>query len=252
MGQSFADKNIVITGGSTGIGLASAIEFKRLGAKNIFITGRNLKNLESAKNELGDIAHIFNGDVAKVEDSEKLAQFIVAKNLKIDVVFANAGIAENNEFGNTSEAEFDKTFDINVKGIFFSVQSLLPLVNDGASIILTSSIVGNKGMANLSLYNASKAAVRSFARSFANDLKARKIRVNALSPGVTLTPIMKNGLKMDDAQLEGFKEYLKDAAPLARAAVPEEIAKSVIFLASNDASYITGIELSVDGGLAQV
>lgn len=252
MEKEFEDKNIVITGGSTGIGLASAIAFKNKGAKNIFISGRNLESLENAREEIGSAAHIYQGDVSNIHDLEEFKNFVESKNVEIDVLFANAGIAENNNFGTTSENEYNKTFDINVKGVFFSVQTFLPLLKDGASIILNASIVANKGMANLSLYNASKAAVRSFARSFANDLKARKIRVNAVSPGVTLTPIMKNGLKMDDAQIEGFKQYVQEAAPAGRFANPSEIANGVLFLASQSASYVNGIELSVDGGLAQV
>jgi NAD(P)-dependent dehydrogenase (short-subunit alcohol dehydrogenase family) len=250
--KEFKSKTIVITGGSTGIGLSSAIEFANRDAAKIYITGRNLETLNEAKEKIGNICVIFQGDVARIDDCEKLAQLIQSNNDKIDVIFANAGIAENNNFGATTPEEFDKIFDINVRGLFFSVQSLLHLMVDEGAIILTSSIVGNKGMAKLSLYNASKAAVRSFARSWANDLRGRKIRVNTLSPGVTLTPIMKNGLKMNDEAIKGFQDYLKDAAPLGRMAQPIEIAKAAIFLASNDASYINGIELSVDGGLAQI
>ncbi len=252
MEKDFVGKNIVITGGSTGIGFATAIALKNRGASNIFISARSLDSLKKAKEEIGDIAHIFQGDVSTKSGIEGFKSFIAEKKIEIDVLFANAGIAQNNNFGTTSEEEFNDTFDINVKGVFFTVQSLLPLLKDGASVILNASIVANKGMANLSLYNASKAAVRSFARSFANDLKGRKIRVNALSPGVTLTPIMKNGLKMDDAQIEGFKEYIKEAAPAGRCAEPNEIAAAVLFLASESASYVNGIELSVDGGLAQI
>lgn len=252
MEKDFEGKNIVITGGSTGIGFATAIAFKNKGASNIFISARSLDSLKKAKEEIGDIAHIYQGDVSTTSGIEGFKNFIAEKKIEIDVLFANAGIAENNNFGQTSEEEFNKTFDINVKGVFFTVQSLLPLLKDGSSVILNASIVSNKGMANLSLYNASKAAVRSFARSFANDLKERKIRVNALSPGVTLTPIMKNGLKMDDAQIEGFKEYIKEAAPAGRFAEPSEIAAAVLFLASDASTYVNGIELSVDGGFAQI
>lgn len=252
MEKDFEGKNIVITGGSTGIGFATAIAFKNKGASNIFISARSLDSLEKAKEEIGDTAHIYQGDVSTTSGIEGFKNFIAEKKIEIDVLFANAGIAENNNFGQTSEEEFNKTFDINVKGVFFTVQSLLPLLKDGSSVILNASIVSNKGMANLSLYNASKAAVRSFARSFANDLKERKIRVNALSPGVTLTPIMKNGLKMDDAQIEGFKEYIKEAAPAGRFAEPSEIAAAVLFLASDASTYVNGIELSVDGGFAQI
>lgn len=167
-------------------------------------------------------------------------------------MFANAGIAENNGFGETTEIDFSKTFDINVKGVFFTVQTLLPLLKDGASVVLTASIVANKGMENLSLYNASKAAVRSFARSWANDLKGRKIRVNAISPGLTRTAIQENGLKMDETQIAALNDYAKGAVPLGYIAQPDEIATAALFLASSDACYVNGIELTVDGGLSQI
>ncbi len=252
MPYNFNGKNIFITGGSTGIGLESAIKFAQLGANKVFITGRNENTLNTAKELIGKNAEIIIADVGTDAGIKAMVDKVAAGGIKLDVVFANAGIAENNTFGETTNDEFDKTFDINVKGVFFTVQELLPLTSDGASIILTASIVSHKGMANLSLYNASKAAVRSFARSFATDLKARNIRVNALSPGATLTPIMQNGLKMDTAALEGFKQYISQAAPSGRVATPDEIADVAVFLASDTSSYINGIELDVDGGLAQV
>ena len=252
MPYNFNGKNVFITGGSTGIGLETAIKFAKLGAKKVFITGRNESTLKAAKELIGDSAEIVIADVGTNNGIKAMVEAVAASGEKLDVVFANAGIAENNSFGATSSDEFDKTFDINVKGVFFTVQELLPYTLDGASVILTASVVSNKGMPNLSLYNASKAAVRSFARSFSNDLKSRKIRVNALSPGVTITPIMQNGLKMDAAAIEGFKQYVAQAAPSGRAATPDEIADVVLFLASDGASYVNGIELSVDGGLAQV
>ncbi len=168
------------------------------------------------------------------------------------MLFANAGVATNNVFGQTSRAQFDALFDTNVKGMFFTVQAMLPLLNDAAAVVLNASVAGSKGMPDLSVYNASKAAVRSLARSLATDLKARRIRVNTISPGVTRTPILANGLGMGAEQIAGLEQFLHGAAPAGRMGEPEEIAMAVLFLASDAASYINGAELSVDGGLAQV
>jgi NAD(P)-dependent dehydrogenase (short-subunit alcohol dehydrogenase family) len=252
MSGLFSGQVVVVTGGSTGIGFSVARLFLEGGASAVYVTGRNSANLDAAVAKLGERVIGFVSDVAKLSDLEQLKARIEADGRKVDVLVANAGIAENNDLGATHEALYDRIFDINVKGVFYTVQTLLPVLKDGGSIVLTGSIVGNKGMEKLSAYNASKAAVRSFARSFANDLKAREIRVNTVSPGVTRTPIMENGLKMDDEKIAGFKAYLKDAAPIGRMADPDEIAEAVLFLASSKASYITGVELSVDGGLAQI
>lgn len=252
MPQSFENKVIAITGGSTGIGLETARAFIKAGAKRVYITGRSEASLKAAKLDLGERVVEVVADSSKLDHLEALRSMISASGDQLDVVFANAGVAENNDFGSTTKAQFDHTFDINVKGVFFTVQTLLPLVKDGGSIILTASIVANKGMANLSLYNASKAAVRSFSRSWANDLKGRKIRVNTLSPGVTRTPIMQTGLKMNAEQISAFEAYASSITPLGRVAQPEEMAQVVLFLASEAASYVNGIELSVDGGMAQI
>lgn len=242
----------MITGGSSGIGLASAHAFIAAGAKRVYVTGRSVSKLEQAREELGNKAVAIMADVASQADLIKLRDAVASNGDKLDVLFANAGIANYNQFGNTAEADYVNTFDSNVKGMFFTVQTLLPLLNDGASIVLNASIAASKGMANLSLYNASKAAVRSFARSWATDLKDRKIRVNAVSPGVTRTPIMENGLGMSEQDIANFSAYLLTAAPTGRMAQPAEIAAPVLFLASAAASYINGVELSVDGGLTQV
>ncbi|WP_348946527.1 SDR family oxidoreductase [Chitinibacter sp. FCG-7] len=191
-------------------------------------------------------------DVADLAQIEQLKTAILERGDRLDVIFANAGVAHNNSLGTTHEADFSRIFDSNVKGVFFTVQTLLPLLNDGGSIVLNASVASNKGMPNLSLYSASKAAVRSFARSWANDLKNQQIRVNAISPGVTRTPIMENGLKMSEEQIAQFAAYLVDAAPAGRMAHTDEIAAAVLFLASAAASYINGIELSVDGGFTQI
>jgi len=252
MSGAFNGQVVVVTGGSTGIGFSVAKLFLEGGASAVYVTGRNAPNLDTAVAKLGARAIGVVCDVAKLSELEQLKSRIESDGRMVDVLVANAGIAENNDLGATHEALYDRIFDINVKGVFYTVQTLLPVVRDGGSIVLTGSIVGNKGMERLSAYNASKAAVRSFARSFANDLKTRGIRVNAVSPGVTRTPIMENGLKMDDEKIAGFEAYLKGAAPIGRMADPDEIAEAVLFLASSKASYITGVELSVDGGLAQI
>lgn len=252
MSNRFQDQVALVTGGSTGIGFAIAKALLTEGANHVYVTGRSSKSLDQAVVSLGNKATAVVSDVAKLSELQSLKNEIERRSDRLDVIFANAGIAENNGFGETTEAEFAKTFDINVKGVFFTVQTLLPLLKDGASVVLTASIVANKGMENLSLYNASKAAVRSFARSWANDLKARKIRVNAISPGFTRTPIMENGLKWDDAQIEAFNDYAAGVVPLGYVAQPDEIASAALFLASFDARYVNGIELVVDGGFTQV
>ena len=242
----------VVTGGSTGIGRAIAQALLADGARRVYITGRSAGNLEQAVALLGPGAVAVVSDVAEPADLQRLRSEIEQRGDRLDFVFANAGIAENNRFGDTGEAEFARIFDINVKGVFFSVQTLLPLLKDGAAVVLTASMVANKGYEQLSLYNASKAAVRSFARSWANDLKARRIRVNALSPGYTRTPIMENGLKWDEARIAAFEEQAKEAVPLGYVARPEDIASAALFLASADAGYVNGVELTVDGGLTQI
>ncbi|HEY0063424.1 MAG TPA: SDR family oxidoreductase [Telluria sp.] len=252
MSNKFTNQVAVVTGGSTGIGLAIAQALLVDGAKRVYITGRSAKSLDHALTTLGAGAVAVVSDVSSLSDLEKLKAEIEQRGDKLDAVFANAGIAEKNQFGETTEAELDKTFDINVKGVFFTVQTLLPLLKDGGAVVLTASIVANKGMENLSIYSASKAAVRSFARSWANDLKGRKIRVNTLSPGMTRTPIMENGLKMNAEQIAGLADFAKVAIPLGYVAQPEEIASAALFLASPAAKYINGVELTVDGGFSQI
>ncbi|WP_181699194.1 SDR family oxidoreductase [Chthonobacter albigriseus] len=248
----FTNSVVVVTGGSTGIGFSAAEAFVAEGAVRVYITGRTADTLQAAAGRLGNRAVPVVADVGTEAGRRALVSAIEANGDRIDVLFANAGIAESRPFAESDESFFDRTFDINVKGVFFTVQSLLPLLNDGGSVVLNASIVGNKGMPNLSVYNASKAAVRSFARSLANDLKPRRIRVNALSPGATLTPIMQNGLKLDQSGIDAFEAMLAANAPAGRMGQPAEIAAGALFLASPAASYVNGIELSVDGGLAQV
>ncbi|KQT50778.1 oxidoreductase [Aureimonas sp. Leaf454] len=252
MANRFEGKVVVVTGGSSGIGLAAAKAFLHEGARRVYVTGRNEQTLTTAVADLGPGATGIASDVAVLSDIERVVREIEGAGDLVDVVLANAGISEYSPFEATGEADFDRIFDINVKGMFFTVQKLLPVMRDGGSVVFTGSIVGNKGMADLSVYNASKAAVRSFARSWANDLKGRAIRVNTVSPGVTRTPIMENGLKFDQQAIDGFAAYLKEVSPIGRMGDPKEIAAALLFLASDEASYINGVELSVDGGFAQV
>ena len=250
--KRFDKQVVVVTGGSTGIGFAIAKALLDEGATRVYITARSIDNLNRAAETLGErVIHVVS-DTANISNINSLKSLIEQNGDEIDVLFANAGIAESNSLGSTGEETFDKVFDINVKGLFFTVQILLPLIRNNGSIVLTASVASNKGMENLSLYSASKAAVRSFSRSWANDLKAKKIRVNTISPGFTLTPIMKNGLGMSQDQIDGLEQHAENIVPLGRIGQPDEIASAALFLASDDARYINGIELIVDGGLTQI
>jgi NAD(P)-dependent dehydrogenase (short-subunit alcohol dehydrogenase family) len=244
-------KIAVITGGSTGMGFSTAELFAAEGA-TVFITGRRKAELDAAVKQIGKNAIGVQGDVSRLADLDALYDVIKQKAGRVDIVFANAGGAQAMPFGQITEEHYDKWFGINVKGLLFTAQKALPLMTDGGSIIMNGSIFSIQGRAGLSVYCASKAAVRSFARSWAVDLKGRNIRVNTLSPGVIITPIYKVELGMTDEQLEQHKANTSAEAPLGRPGTPEEIAKAALFLASDDSSYITGIELFVDGGLAQI
>ncbi|MFM0473648.1 glucose 1-dehydrogenase [Paraburkholderia strydomiana] len=243
-------KIAVITGGNSGMGLATAQLFAKEGAK-VIITGRRQKELDEAVESIGADAEGVVGDVSRLSDLDKLHDHVKAKYGRVDVIFANAGLGSLAPIDQVTEAQFDETFNVNVKGTYFTVQKLLPLVPDGGSIILNASIASSKGMEAFSVYSATKAAVRSLARTLTTDLKARKIRVNAISPGPIDTPIFgKTGLT--EQEIEGFKSGITSQVPLGRIGLPEEIAKPALFLASDDSSYISGIELTVDGGMAQV
>jgi NAD(P)-dependent dehydrogenase (short-subunit alcohol dehydrogenase family) len=244
-------KTALITGGSSGIGLATAKRFVEEGAF-VFITGRRQTELDAAAEEIGTNVHAIRGDAADLADLDSLFAIIRQRVGTLNILFANAGTGEFAPLGRTTEEHFDKQFDLNVKGLLFTVQGALPLLPDGASIVLNASIVSVTGNPAFSVYSATKAAVRSFARTWSVDLKDRKIRVNAISPGVVPTPGYNTSLGMSPEQVGQFVENSIVNIPLGRAGTTDEIAKAVLFLASDDSSYITGIELFVDGGLAQI
>jgi NAD(P)-dependent dehydrogenase (short-subunit alcohol dehydrogenase family) len=243
-------KIALITGGNSGIGLATAKRFVDEGAY-VFITGRREPELAAAMKEIGRNVVGVQGDVSKLGDLDRLFAQIKRDKGKLDVVFANAGVATYAPFGKITEEHYDSIINTNVKGLLFTVQKALPLVPDGASIILNASIVASKGLPANSVYSASKAAVRSFARTWTTDLKDRRIRVNAVSPGPIETPGLKNLVASSGAGEERLK-MMSTSVPLGRLGAPDEIAKAVVFLASDDSSYMTGTELFVDGGMAQV
>jgi NAD(P)-dependent dehydrogenase (short-subunit alcohol dehydrogenase family) len=243
-------KIALITGGNSGIGLATAKRFVDEGAY-VFITGRREAELAEAVQQIGTNVSGVRGDVANARDLDRLFAHIEHETGTLDIVFANAGIALRAPLGKITEEDFDSVFGVNVKGVLFTVQKALPLLRDGASIILNASIVASKGWAQWSLYSATKAAVRSFARTWAADLKDRGIRVNAVSPGVIDTPGLNELLVSSGAGAHPLKA-LAAGVPLGRPGTPDEIARAVVFLASDDSSYVTGIELFVDGGVAQV
>ena len=243
-------KIALITGGNSGIGLATAKRFVNEGAY-VFITGRREPELAAAVDNIGTNVTGIPGDVSNLADLDRLFAQIKKEKGRLDIVFANAGIAKYGRFGTVTEELYDSIFDVNVKGLLFTVQKALPLLPDGASIILNASIVGSKGLSSNSVYSATKAAVRSFARTWTTDLKDRRIRVNAVSPGSTDTPGFDQLLGSSEVGKERLK-MISSIVPLGRLGTPDEIAKAVVFLASDDSSYITGTELFVDGGFAQV
>jgi len=243
-------KIALITGGTSGIGLATAKRFVREGAY-VFITGRRQHELDAAVKELENRAIGIQGDVSNLAHLDRLFEKIKSEKGRLDILFANAGIAKYGRLGEISEELFDSIFDINVKGVLFTVQKALPLMPDAASIILNASIVASKGLSSNSVYSATKAALRSFARTWTTDLKDRRIRVNAISPGTIDTPGLNELLASAKAGQERVK-MIHSTIPLGRFGTPDEIAKAVVFLASDDSSYITGSELFVDGGFAQV
>ncbi len=250
MSGKLEGKVAVITGGNSGIGLATAKRFVAEGAY-VFITGRRQAQLDAAVKDIGNNVSGVQGDVANLVDLDKLYAAVKVKKGRIDILFANAGSAELAPLGEITEEHFDKTFNTNVKGLLFTVQKALPLLPDAASIILNASIVASTGNPAFSVYSATKAAVRSFARTWILDLKERKIRVNAISPGPINTPGL-DGLGQTAGVGDQLKESLLASVPMGRIGTPDEIAKAVVFLASDDSSFVTGTELFVDGGAAQI
>jgi NAD(P)-dependent dehydrogenase (short-subunit alcohol dehydrogenase family) len=245
-------KVAVITGGSSGIGLATAKRFVEEGA-HVVITGRREKELKEAVTLIGKNVTTVTGDVSRLEDLDRLYAVVKEKHGHIDILFANAGAGTIAPLAMATEQHFDQTFDVNVKGMFFTVQKALPLFKDGGSIVLNSSVSNVKGLAGFTAYAASKAAVRNFARGWTMELKDRKIRVNCMSPGAIETPALETttGLTAEQAK-QAARTGSPRMIPMGRRGKPEEIAAAVVFLASDESSYITGADLAVDGGMAQV
>ena len=243
-------KVAVVTGGNSGIGLATAKRFVQEGA-HVVIMGRREKELKEAAASIGKNVTTVTGDVTRLEDLDRLYAVVKEKHGHIDVLFANAGWGELAPLATATEAHFDNTFDLNAKGTFFTVQKSLPLFKDGGSIILNSSVANVRGDPAFTAYAASKAAVRSFVRGWTVELKDRKIRVNSMSPGPIETPALEK-VGLPPEQVEQAIAHFASLVPLGRRGKPEEIAAAVLFLASDESSYITGVDLAVDGGMAQV
>jgi NAD(P)-dependent dehydrogenase (short-subunit alcohol dehydrogenase family) len=245
-------KVAVITGGSTGIGLATAQRFVDEGA-NVFITGRRQSELDAAVKQIGknNVTGV-QGDVSNLADLDRLYATVKEQKGQLDILFANAGLGEFLPWEKISEAHYDKTFSVNVKGVLFTILKALPLFTNGGSIILMGSVNASTGTEGLIVYSATKAAVRSFARSFTSELKNRNIRINALSPGPIETPGLMNAVNSMGMTEDQFKKTIVSAIPMGRMGSPNEVANVVLFLASDDSSFVTGIELFVDGGMAQI
>nr|4BMN_A Chain A, ALCLOHOL DEHYDROGENASE/SHORT-CHAIN DEHYDROGENASE [Ralstonia sp. DSMZ 6428]4BMN_B Chain B, ALCLOHOL DEHYDROGENASE/SHORT-CHAIN DEHYDROGENASE [Ralstonia sp. DSMZ 6428]4BMN_C Chain C, ALCLOHOL DEHYDROGENASE/SHORT-CHAIN DEHYDROGENASE [Ralstonia sp. DSMZ 6428]4BMN_D Chain D, ALCLOHOL DEHYDROGENASE/SHORT-CHAIN DEHYDROGENASE [Ralstonia sp. DSMZ 6428] len=244
------NKTAVITGGNSGIGLATAKRFVAEGAY-VFIVGRRRKELEQAAAEIGRNVTAVKADVTKLEDLDRLYAIVREQRGSIDVLFANSGAIEQKTLEEITPEHYDRTFDVNVRGLIFTVQKALPLLRDGGSVILTSSVAGVLGLQAHDTYSAAKAAVRSLARTWTTELKGRSIRVNAVSPGAIDTPIIENQVSTQE-EADELRAKFAAATPLGRVGRPEELAAAVLFLASDDSSYVAGIELFVDGGLTQV
>lgn len=244
------NKVAVVTGGTSGIGLATARRLATEGAK-VFVTGRRSQELTSAIEQIGHGAVGVQGDVSKLEDLDRLFSTVREQAGRLDILFANAGVAEHSTIEHITERQFETAFSTNVKGVLFCMKKALPLMPDGAAVVLNASMWTIKGVAGFGVLSASKAAVRSFARTWANELRSRRIRVNVVSPGPVDTPAIENATGGRDNARKLLSELAQDI-PLGRVAHPDEIAKAVAFLASEDASYVNGAELFVDGGMVQI
>jgi NAD(P)-dependent dehydrogenase (short-subunit alcohol dehydrogenase family) len=251
MSMKLSGRVALVTGGSSGLGLATAKRFLAEGAR-VIVTGRHQAELDAAVKELGDNALGIRGDVSHLPDLDELFATIRERFGRLDVVFANAGGGGFVPLGDVTEEHFDKYVGINIKGTLFTVQKALPLMVAGGSIVLNGSMVSIKGLPGFSVYAATKAAIRSFARTWAVELRGRGIRVNVVSPGTVVTPAYKSELGMNDEEIEAFEAQAASTTPLARSGTPDEIGKAVVFLACDDSSYVTGVELFVDGGAAQI
>lgn len=251
MSKKLEGKIALVTGGTSGIGLATAHRFAAEGA-HVYITGRRQTELDAAKKAIGRNATAVRGDVSNLADLDVLYATILEAHGRLDVLFASAGGGAFVPLGQVTEEHFDKYFGINVKGTLFTVQKALPLMPKGSAVVINGSMASVKGLPAFSVYSATKAALRSFARTWSVDLKDRKIRVNVVSPGTIVTPAYRSELGLSEEQIEQFDAQASAAAPMGRTGTPDEIAKAVVFLASDDASYITGIDLFVDGGTAQI
>ena len=249
--KKLADKIALITGGSSGLGLATAKRFVAEGAQ-VFIMGRRQAELDAAVKEIGGNVTAVRGDVSNLADLDRVFAAIQEQKGRLDILFANAGGGAFAPLGQITEAHFNKYFGINVKGTLFTVQKALPLMPSGGVIVINGSMVSIKGVPGFGVYAATKAALRSFARTWSVDLKGRNIRVNVVSPGTVVTPAYKSELGLTDEQIKGFTAQAAAATPLGRTGTPDEIAKAVVFLASDDSSFVNGIELFVDGGAAQI
>jgi NAD(P)-dependent dehydrogenase (short-subunit alcohol dehydrogenase family) len=251
MTQKLAGKIALITGGSSGLGFATAQRFVAEGA-HVFITGRRQRELDAATQQLGSSAAGVRSDISKLADLDRLFATIQKEKGRLDIVFANAGGGAFVPLDQVTEEHFDKYFGINVKGTLFTVQKAARLMTEGGVIVINGSVASIKGVPAFGVYAATKAALRSFARTWAMDLKGRNIRVNVVSPGTVVTPAYKSELGMNDEQIKAFEAQAAATTPLGRTGTPDEIAKAVLFLASDDSSYINGIELFVDGGAGQI
>ncbi len=251
MSGKFDNKVVVVTGGTSGIGLATARAFAAEGA-NVFITGRRQAELDAAVKSIGGKTVGVQADMSKLADIDRLYDAVQQRHAQIDALFANAGGGDMLPLGAITEEHYEDIFGRNVKGVIFTVQKALPLLRDGASVILSGSTTATTGTAAFSVYSASKAAVRNLARSWTLDLKDRGIRVNVVSPGPIKTPGLVELAGSDPAQQQGLLDYMASQTPIGRVGAPEEIAKAVLFLASDDSAFMAGSDFAIDGGVAQV